>query len=193
MTWRIIAILCGLLATAGATPADVPSGIRFAPSKHAKAFRDLYAHLPVCWRSKRSVRVREVSDIEMDSEYDFWPPGSVDGYYTEPLRGEAATISIRASLSEPYVTQVFAHEYGHHVWFSVLRPSQRNAYRNLWLRRRETHELVSDYAETRLGEGWAESFAYYQCDIATLVDCDEESLIFIWRLEHTIGTNKQRH
>ncbi len=52
---------------------------------------------------------------------------------------------------------VFAHEFGHHVYYEVFTQAQRNEWEALW--EKEKANMPRDYARSCASEGWAEAYA----------------------------------
>lgn len=55
----------------------------------------------------------------------------------------------------------FKHEYGHYVYFKVLTPEQREAYRKLWERDKAYAGRFSrTYSQVNVYEGFADDYAW---------------------------------
>ncbi len=75
--------------------------------------------------------------------------------------------------------QTLSHEYGHFVWFHVLTKDERKQYRSIYNSQAKKHQLVSDYAQTNLEEGFAEAFAFFTTSPETLKGIDAASYDFL--------------
>jgi hypothetical protein len=109
--------------------------------------------------------------------------GEIEGLYDN----HHLKISLRVSEKGAFDSEVLTHEYGHFVWFRLLDKVDRSEYRNIYNGQRKHHNLVSDYAGVNLEEGFAEAFAFYITDPATLKQKDPNSFQFLsdWQTKHS--------
>ncbi len=158
---------------------------------HAARWREVYDGLPSCWKSERTIAVRELSDEEM---IDFitrhggnatanrsgaW--STVDGCYQKGCRGATVAGTIRLCVESDSVDAqlVFAHEYAHFIWSEKLTRANRAAFRRLWLQQKRSGHLITNYARDSPEEGFAESAGFFVRQASVLLDRDPASYSFL--------------
>ena len=101
--------------------------------------------------------------------------GGIDGVF----ENDPPSITLRLPSSGVPDDLVFAHEYGHYVWFDILSDEDRRRYRTLYDRQKAAHSLVTEYAADSVEEGFAEAFSYYVGQPAILARRDALSFAFL--------------
>lgn len=130
-------------------------------------WQQVFRAVPAPLRPKRDVRVRAVSDNEMErlareglDEAAQEDDSVVDGMFF--LDGDdRPNIALRRSLWGEKAALVFAHELGHLVWDTQLGRDQRGEYAEAYGRAKASKQLVTPYASESLEEGWAEAFSFF--------------------------------
>ncbi len=192
--WSLTSIL-GCLTL---TPAHAQ--IRFrADAAHGSLWRNLYSRLPVAWKARELVYVREVTDDDMDRFVErFEGPNSkdnsiVDGCYQANRASDdtAGQITLRQSLRGENAALVFVHEYGHYVWSSVLTNGDRARYHRVWREQKRTRNLVTEYAGDSDEEGFAEAFAYFIRKPGILRRLDSRSSTFMTEMQDALAGDFQ--
>ncbi|MEK6860396.1 MAG: hypothetical protein AABY07_00355 [Nanoarchaeota archaeon] len=118
-------------------------------NKHEKKIESVYKQMPE--RGKEiDVKVREVPEDEwtmVDDFYDF--VGVIGIYFIHPQR-----LYLQSDHKLLYL--VFAHEYGHHVWFTSLTTDEQDSWIKFWEENQD--KMPRDYARVNPREGFAECF-----------------------------------
>ena len=181
-----LAVLFAALPHAGRAQMVVLGG---APSE-ARALTAWYgAHVPPRYRVRSRLTVRSFNDRQMaaylkdDSggDSDRLPSGGdggdgdIDGVFEE----DPPQITLRTPASGTPDVFTFAHEYGHYVWFEILRPDDRRRYEALYRKQRAARHLVTAYAATDVEEGFAEAFSFYANEAPILAHRDPLSYQFL--------------
>ena len=170
-----------------------------ADAAHGSLWRNLYSRLPVAWKARELVYVREVTDDDMDRFVErFEGPNSkdnsiVDGCYQANRASDdtAGQITLRQSLRGENAALVFVHEYGHYVWSSVLTNGDRARYHRVWREQKRTRNLVTEYAGDSDEEGFAEAFAYFIRKPGILRRLDSRSSTFMTEMQDALAGDFQ--
>jgi hypothetical protein len=187
-----------LLTTAGAilfggfslfSPADASRplskllGISAPTSAEVRAVGAWYdRHIPPRFRARQSVSVSLLANSEMNVYLESNAGTSAedgDGDIDGVFENDPPNITLRLSTDGILDEQIFAHEYGHYVWFDLLRDSDRRHYQKIYDRQKAAHALITDYAQTSVQEGFAEAFSYYVNHPARLARRDALSYRFL--------------
>ena len=138
-------------------------------SLQKKVWRKLYGSLPSKWQTSREIVVEEVSGAELkkiaaedetEENRDDSDETDIDGCYQNAGTKEPIRIFIRETLKGEEAELVFLHEYAHFVWDEFVTPDEQEIYSKIWREQKRAHRLVSEYAETSVEEGFAESLSY---------------------------------
>jgi hypothetical protein len=125
--------------------------------------------IPSAFKIAEPLVVREMSQSEL---IDYINSGSgkyssrkevvshsddIDGVYdSNPPR-----IGVRIEGNGKVDNFTFAHEYGHYVWFDLMKKADRKSYEAVYNKSRDAGRLVTDYASVGVDEGFAEAFSFY--------------------------------
>ncbi len=163
---------------------------------HPARWQSFYHTIPQAFRNNRVVLLQlrtkkgltalaaSLAECSVSSVQD------VDGCYRNggyDLRADA-TISLLNTLHGEQALRVFAHEYGHFVWFQVMNSHQRSAYRLVWQKQKRANHLITAYAGVNAREGFAEAFSFFLLHRAQLQKKDSASLRF---LQHLAAAQRQ--
>ena len=145
-------------------------------------------HIPPHYRVRSRLTIRSFNDRQMaaylkdgDGDSDRLPSGGGgdDGDIDGVFEDNPPQITLRVPPSGALDMYTFAHEYGHYVWFEVLRADDRRRYEALYKKQRASHHLVTPYAATDVEEGFAEAFSFYANEPPILAHRDPASFQFL--------------
>lgn len=144
-------------------------------------------HIPARFQARGTFEVHPLTESQMASylqgvggdgqndQNSHTDDGSIDGIFeADPPR---ITLLVPQSGSPDLF--IFAHEYGHYVWYDLLTKDDRKRYESLYKKQRAARHLVTRYAETDTEEGFAEAFSFYAIEPPLLRHRDAASYQFL--------------
>ncbi len=126
--------------------------------------------------------------------------GEVDAIYTEADSSASPTnsntnraeITLLKGEDTDDFSEAFLHEFGHHLWFTVVSPPEISEFKALYAQAARAQTFVSDYAAVSAEEDFAESFAYYEMKPKLLAKRDPAAAQYMTQLlarMHAAETN----
>jgi hypothetical protein len=139
-------------------------------------------HIPARFLARQFVSVSLLASPDMNVYLESSAGSSAedgDGDIDGVFENDPPNITLRLPQDGVPDEQIFAHEYGHYVWFDLLTDSDRRRYQAIYDRQKAAHSLITEYAEVNIQEGFAEAFSYYVDHQVLLAQRDALSYRFL--------------
>jgi len=179
-------LAAGLLLAS--SPARAQLSVSGPATRQSRALTNwFHHHIPVRFGARDRFGVDPLDDAAMEAylyvenadgdggQDSHGGDGQIDGIF----ENNPSRITLRVPAVGLPDMSTFAHEYGHYVWFNILSGDDRRRYERLYDRQRQSHHLVTRYAETDAVEGFAEAFSFYVCAPPLLQRRDGQSYQFL--------------
>ncbi len=169
-------------------PARAQISVSGPPTRQSRALTNwFHHHIPVRFEARDHFEVYPLDDAAMEA-YLYVDSGDGDGGQDSQggdgeidgiFESNPSRITLRVPATGLPDMFTFAHEYGHYVWFNILSGDDRRRYDRLYDKQKQSHHLISRYAETDAVEGFAEAFSFYVCAPPLLQRRDGQSYQFL--------------